>query len=76
MNTLALRRAARSTRRIIDGGRGLGFGTTARWGLHQLTRPSAAQVNTSLTWVRATADITTIVWIHNYWSDEIGRAHV
>ena len=72
MNTLALRRAARSTRRIIDGGRGLGFGTTARWGLHQLTRPSAAHVNTSLTWVRATADLTTIVWINNYWSDAYG----
>ena len=69
MNATKVRRMARSTRRIVDGGRGLGFTTTARWGITQLSRQPAERVNTSLTWVRADARTTTLVWINNYWSD-------
>lgn len=69
MNAPTLRRVARSTRRIVDGGRGLGFGTTARWGIHRLARRDPEHVNTSLTWVRADDANTTVVWINNYWSD-------
>lgn len=72
MNAPTLRRVARSTRRIVDGGRGLGFTTTARWGIDQLTGGPPALVNTSLTWVRADTDTTTVVWINNYWSDAYG----
>ena len=72
MNATTVRRMARSTRRIVDGGRGLGFTTTARWGITQLARRPAELVNTSLTWVRVDRANTTLVWINNYWSDAYG----
>jgi len=70
------RRVARATRRIVDGGRGLGFGTTARWVLER-GRSDQSDVepeNTSLTWVRADADATTVAWLTNYWSDSYDLA--
>jgi hypothetical protein len=67
-----LRRVARSARRVVDGARGLGLSTTARWGVAQLAHGDAASVNTSLTWVRVRPDATTVVWIANYWSDAYG----
>ncbi len=64
-----LRRAARSTRRVWDGGRGLGLGTTARWWTGRQTASDAPAENSSLTWVHVADDRTTIVWIPNYWSE-------
>ena len=78
MTAPTLRRVARSARRIVHGGRGLGFGTTARWGIHQLAHRDPELVNTSLTWVHADAANTTVVWINNYWSDayDIASPHL
>src|SRR4029078_10364386 len=39
-----------------------------------LGRKPVDPVNTSLTWARADESMTTLVWLHNYWSDAYGIA--
>jgi hypothetical protein len=65
---------------MAAGARGLSPLATAGWGLTRLTgRPPASVIeNSSFTWSVATASETTLVWVHNYWSDGYGidRPHL
>lgn len=70
--TTQARHWARGARRLADGARGLGVGASARWLVGRVARREPESVNTSLTWARADATTTTLVWLHNYWSDAYG----
>ncbi|MEP6624943.1 MAG: hypothetical protein ABJC79_10900 [Acidimicrobiia bacterium] len=63
------RRLARGARRLADGARGLGVGTSAHWLISRAGHRPVPTVNTSMTWCRADESTTTLVWLHNYWSD-------
>lgn len=65
-----LRTGVRAARRLAVGGRGLGPGAVVDWARHRSAGTEDAAVeNSCLTWVCASAQRTTWVWLHNYWSD-------
>lgn len=68
------RRGARSIRRMLYGGLGLSPTVTAHWTVQRLRQAKAPTLveNSSFTWAVAEEDRTTLVWIHNYWSDGYG----
>jgi hypothetical protein len=66
-----IHKSARIGRRVIAGGMGLGFGATFGWvnGRIRHVQPPPQATNSAFVWARAANDCSTIVWIHNYWSD-------
>ena len=65
-----LRKGSRSARRMLAGARGLSPRATASWAWARARRDQTApKENSSFTWVIATETDTTILWVHNYWSD-------
>jgi hypothetical protein len=66
----------RSAHRAAVGALGLSPAATVHWLWtqvgHHLTDPVAAAENSSFTWAVADDDLTTRVWLHNYWSDAYG----
>ena len=68
------RKIFRTARRFVVGARGLGSPTVVQWAAHQLrSGPAKNDVeNSSFTWVDAAITSTTIVWLHNYWSNTYG----
>lgn len=67
------KRTRRLARRTAAGARGLGATTVVRWAVDRRFHPYAPlKENSSFTWVVARSEVTTAVWLHNYWSDAYG----
>jgi hypothetical protein len=69
-----MRKGYRSARRVAVGAQELSPRVTASWLVARARRHGRPAENSSFTWVVATEDETTVLWLHNYWSDAYGIA--
>jgi hypothetical protein len=67
----------RSGMRLARGAAGVGVAASSRWLVSRFwPRSPETNENTSVTYVEASDDRTTLVWIHDYWTEAYGTGSV